>query len=57
MIRIRERLKLFCYSIGKLRNSYFKNLKNNSNKFIFKSENLAIDYFKLKFDVLSYINI
>ena len=43
---------LLCYSIGNLRNFYFKNLKNNFSKFIVKSKNLAVGYFKLEFDVL-----
>lgn len=43
-----------CYSIDNIRNFYFENLKNKSNKFIVKSENLAIGYFELGF---KYFNI
>ena len=50
LVTARRFTSLLCYSIGNLRNFYFKNLKNNSSKFIVKSENLAIGYFKLGFN-------
>jgi len=47
---------MFCWYTDHRGKFYFKNLKmtlNKLNKYSFKSENIVVDYFELKFDLLS----